>query len=115
MVSLSSNPNNMPTQPFIEQLKTLGKTVLPKDASLWLYGSQARGEATEDSDWDLLILLNKEKREFEDFGRYASPFTEMGFDNNEYVMPIIYTRKEWASMYFMPFAKNVEQDKIVLV
>ena len=64
----------MPTQPFIEQLKALGKTVLPKDASLWLYGSQARGEATEDSDWDLLILLNKEKREFDDLGRYACLF-----------------------------------------
>lgn len=100
---------------FMEQLANLGKSVLPKGASLWLYGSQARGEATENSDWDLLILLNKEKREFSDLGRYVSPFTEMGFANNEYVMPVIYTRSEWASMYFMPFAKNVEQDKIVLV
>ena len=74
----------MPTQSFIEQLRTLGKTVFfPRTLHLWL--SQARGEAIEDSDWDLLILLNKEKREFEDFGRYASPFTEIGFDNNEYV------------------------------
>ena len=28
-----------------------------------MYGSRARNEATEDSDWDLLILLDKPKIE----------------------------------------------------
>ncbi len=105
----------MVSHPFIDRLTAFGKTVLPEGASLWLYGSQARGEATPDSDWDLLILLNKEKREPGDFEKYAAPFCDCGFDNNEYVMPIIYTRKEWAARYFMPFVKNVEHDKIVLV
>ena len=30
---------------------------------LFLYGSQARDEARPDSDWDILILLDKEKLE----------------------------------------------------
>lgn len=104
----------MPTQQFIEQIAALGKSILPKDASLWLYGSQARGDATSDSDWDLLILLNKDKRELSD-NTYAEQLSDYGFDHNQYVSPQIYTRKEWAAMYFMPFVKNVEQDKIVLV
>lgn len=102
------------TQQFISQLATLGKSILPEGASLWLYGSQARGEATADSDWDLLILLDKEKRELSD-NTYAEQLSDYGFDHNQYVSPQIYTRKEWASMYFMPFVKNVEHDKIVLV
>lgn len=105
----------MATQPFIEQLTQLGKTVLPEDASLWLYGSRARGEATQDSDWDLLILLSKDKSEFEDFGRYAYPFTEMGAECNEYIVPQIYTRKQWKKYAFTPFVKNVERDKIILL
>lgn len=105
----------MASQQFISQLASLGKAILPVGASLWLYGSQARGEATADSDWDLLILLDKDKQEFEDFGRYAYPFTQMGVDNNEYIIPQIYTRKDWEKYAFTPFVKNVEHDKIVLV
>ena len=29
------------------------------DAQIILYGSRARGDAREDSDWDVIILLNK--------------------------------------------------------
>ena len=32
-------------------------------AKVILFGSQARGDAKEDSDWDILILLNKDKVE----------------------------------------------------
>lgn len=110
----SAKVKKMATRQFIEQIAALGKSILPKDASLWLYGSQARGEATKDSDWDLLILLNKDKRELSD-NIYAEQLSDYGFDHNQYVSPQIYTRKEWAAMYFMPFVKNVEHDKIVLV
>ena len=83
--------------------------------SLWLYGSRARGTAREDSDWDLLILLNKDQREAEDFSKYGAPFTELALDEGEYSIPQIYTRKDWKHFSFSPFVKNVEQDKIVLV
>lgn len=111
---LCSAKVKMATKQFIEQIAALGKNILPKDASLWLYGSQARGEATPESDWDLLILLNKDKRELSD-NAYAEQLSDYGFDHHQYVSPQIYTRKEWAAMNFMPFVKNVEHDKIVLV
>lgn len=36
---------------------------MPAGSSLLLYGSRARGNAREDSDWDLLILLDKPRLE----------------------------------------------------
>ena len=96
------------------RLSHLGKEVLPSSASLWLYGSRARGTARDDSDWDLLILLDKELPEAEDFGKYAYPFTLMASDENQMLIPQIYTKKQWQRLQFTPFVKNVEQDKVVL-
>jgi len=36
-----------------------------------LFGSQVRGDAREDSDWDILILLNKEKLDNSDHDNYS--------------------------------------------
>ena len=102
-------------QQFIGRLSQLGKKVLPSSASLWLYGSRARGTAHADSDWDLLILLDKERQESTDFAQYAYPFTLMASDEDQMAIPQIYTKKQWQQMSFTPFVKNVEQDKVVLV
>ena len=100
---------------FIVRLARLGKKVLPSTASLWLYGSRARGTANADSDWDLLILLDEEKQQSTDFANYAYPFTLMASADDQMVIPQIYTKKQWQQMSFTPFVKNVEQDKVVLV
>ncbi len=100
---------------FIGRLSRLGRKVLPSSASLWLYGSRARGTAHEDSDWDLLILLDEEKQQTSDFVQYAYPFTLMASEEDQMVIPQIYTKKQWQQMQFTPFVKNVEQDKVVLV
>ena len=103
------------SQQFIKRLSNLGKEVLPSSASLWLYGSRARGTAHADSDWDLLILLDEDKQKSTDFARYAYPFTMMAADDDQMIIPQIYTKKQWRRLSFTPFVKNVEQDKIVLV
>ena len=103
------------SQQFIRRISNLGRKVLPSTASLWLYGSRARGTAHSDSDWDLLILLDEEQQKSTDFAQYAYPFTLMAVDENQIVIPQIYTKKQWRQLSFTPFVKNVEQDKIVLV
>ena len=103
------------SQRFIGQLSQLGKQVLPDTASLWLYGSRARGTAHADSDWDLLILLDEEQQKSTDFAHYAYPFTLMASAHDQMVIPQIYTKKQWQRLSFTPFVKNVEHDKVVLV
>ena len=99
----------------IENIREVAKTTLPKGSSLLLYGSRARGDAGKDSDWDLLILLDKPDLSESDYDNISFPFTMLGWNIGELISPQMYTKKDWESISFLPFHKNVEHDKIVLV
>lgn len=105
----------MSTSNTIEQIRTKGKQILPKGSHLWLYGSRARGDNRANSDWDLLVLVDKERQLFQDFDKYVYPFMEMGWEIGAEINPMIYTVSEWKNRSFTPFYHNVEQDKVVLV
>ena len=96
------------------QIQQLARRILPKDAQLLLYGSRARGDYHEGSDWDLLILLNRPQESY-DFQNIAYPIMELGFDLGEYFSVQTYSQEEWEALRFLPYYKNVEQDKIQLV
>ncbi|MBQ9555621.1 MAG: nucleotidyltransferase domain-containing protein [Muribaculaceae bacterium] len=98
----------------IEHIKQIGLEVLPQNSRLFLYGSRARGNEHEGSDWDLLILLDKDSLAFKDYD-LIFPFREYGWDIGEEINPHIYTIEQWNRWGFMPFHKNVEQDKHVLI
>ena len=99
----------------IQRIRTRAQRILPKGSQLLLYGSRARGDYRVDSDWDLLVLVDKETQQLQDFGRYAYPFIEWGWQTGNEINPLLYTRKEWEKRHFTPFYHNVETDKIVLL
>ncbi len=99
----------------IQQLLQTARRVVPAGGHVWLYGSRARGDYREDSDWDILILLDKEKEEADDFRDIAYPFVELGWQCATAVNPQIYTTKEWSLHHFAPYQQNVERDKIVIL
>ena len=104
----------MNTATVISNIKAIAGKTLPAGSTLLLYGSRARGDNRPDSDWDLLILLDKPKLSSQDYD-YAYPFREFGWDIGEEISPHIYTKKQWGEWTFLPYHKNVERDKIVLV
>lgn len=104
----------MERQQILENIQQVGRKTLPPNSSLLLFGSQARGDAKQGSDWDLLILLDKPKIFLDDYD-VAYPFRELGWDLGEEINPQVYSKKEWADYSFTPFFKNVEHDKQVLL
>ena len=98
----------------IDSIREVAKKTLPPRSTLLLYGSRARGEEHQGSDWDLLILLDKAELSDNDYDNVSFPFTMLGWNIGELISPQLYTKKEWASISFLPFYKNVEQDKIEL-
>ncbi len=99
----------------VDSIKQIANEVIPTNGRVILYGSRARNEAREDSDWDLLILLDKDKIEQSDYDTIAYPFTYLGWELEQTIVPVLYTKKEWRELSFMPFYKNVEKDKITLL
>ena len=94
-------------------LVVIKKLVEEQDSSakIYLYGSRAKGNARKDSDWDLLILLNREKITSEIENEITSPLYDLEFETGEIISPIVYTLKEWNTKYNVtPFYKNVMKE-----
>lgn len=104
----------MNSEQVIDNIKQVAAQVLPEGSLLYLYGSRARGNWHKDSDWDLLVLLDKPRLEHGDFDKYSYPFVEMGWDIGEDIRPHAYTKNEWFNGPHAMFYYNVEEDKKVL-
>ena len=104
----------MQQEQVIQRITELGREILPEGASLWLYGSRARGDAHPDSDYDLLILLDKDQLTISDY-LTQKPLRELGWDLGEEINPQVYSKPEWSSYHYTPFYNNVSQEKHVLI
>ena len=104
----------MERKQVIDSIRQVGRDTLPPHSTLLLYGSRARGDDHEGSDWDLLILLDKPRLQANDYDM-TYPFRELGWDIGEEINPHIYTKEQWEEWTFLPFHKNVERDKITLL
>ena len=96
---------------ILEQIRQLKRQIMPNER-VFLFGSQARGDARPDSDWDLLVLINKDKRTHEDYERYAFPYVEIGWDFGVAINPIVYAKKQWDQGKIFPFYRNVMREGI---
>jgi predicted nucleotidyltransferase len=94
-------------------LQRIKKIILDKDpsAKVFLYGSRARGTVKPDSDWDILILLNKDKITVDIERNVTCPLYDLEFETGEVISPIVYSEKEWNSKHrITPFYSNVMKE-----
>ncbi len=95
---------------ILNQIKKIVKDRAPS-AKIYLYGSRSRGTAKKDSDWDLLILLNKDNISSDDEREISYPLYDLEFETGEVISPMFYTEKEWNSKYKVtPFYQNVMKE-----
>ena len=80
-----------------------------ENALLILYGSRARGDNNQDSDWDLIILTSKNRTvEFEN--RLRNTIYEIELEHLQPVSAIILNQLEWQRMMITPFYHNVSAE-----
>lgn len=98
-------------------MQKIGKTarsVAPTAKRVLLFGSRARGDEHEDSDWDVLVLLDKDRIRLEDIDNVSYPLRELGWEIGEDINTVLYTVDEWNKNSFTLFHKNVEAEAIAL-
>lgn len=96
---------------IISHIRLLLQNIDP-NARAYLFGSRARGTATNDSDWDVLILLDKGHVDLSDYDKYSYPLREYGWDINEVINPVLFTKAEWDANHFTLFNHNVQHESI---
>lgn len=99
---------------IIQAIRTTAKAVSPKGSQIVLFGSQARGDARANSDWDVLILLDKDKIALNDYDNVSYPLRELGWDFGETINTVLYTKDDWQKEKASPFYENVMKEGVVL-
>lgn len=85
------------------------------NAEAFLFGSRARGDAREDSDWDILILVDSEKVTLEIEDKFRDELFDIELDSGQIISTFIYPKTLWNSMRnISPLYENVETDGIRL-
>ena len=100
---------------ILADIRQLALKVIPTGSSALLYGSRARGSAHSHSDWDILLILDKDSLTQSDYDSISYPFVLLGCELGEEINPIMYTEKEWKSYEATPFYENVKRDAINLL
>ncbi len=98
----------------IQAIRDKAWSLVPKDSQVILFGSRARGDAHDGSDWDILILLDKDRIKLDDIDAYSYPLRELGWDLGEDINTVLYTKKDWLANSFTPFYKNVVKEGVPL-
>lgn len=99
---------------LMNRVKDVVKSSYP-DSKVNLYGSRARGTQESDSDWDVLILLEKEKVSQKEEIDLISKLYDLELETDQVISILIYTRKDWESRLFItPLYNNVQKEGIVI-
>lgn len=83
------------------------------DVKVYLYGSEARGEANEDSDIDLLVLVDKSEVKMQDRLEMRVPLYDIELSTGVIISPYFDTVDGWNSRS-TEFSNNVNKERVLL-
>lgn len=99
---------------IVKQIKQIIRQMEPTATAI-LYGSEARGDARADSDIDVLILLDGEKRNLQRETDISGALYDLELKTGTLISPLITLRKLWENRPFKtPFYINVMNEGVTL-
>jgi predicted nucleotidyltransferase len=105
-----------PVNADIELLKRCKKAIrqVVSDADVILYGSRARGDADEYSDYDILVLTNG-PADIPIHKKMIESISPLELDGAVLTLAI-YNRQQWDTPLYraMPFHENIDHEGVIL-
>jgi len=98
-----------------EVLRKIKSSVIKHDAEaeVYLYGSRARGDNRNDSDWDILVISPIEKITFDYELRLRDGIVDLELDSGEIISLLVYSKKDWIGRKAIsPLFSNVAKEGI---
>ena len=105
----------MPTDNNVK--KQIKRVITKTDSSALaiLFGSRARGNAKTDSDWDILILLNREQVSIKDEQLFRHNLYDLELEIGMPISTFVYSLHDWKNkLSNTPLHKSVEQEGVML-
>lgn len=97
---------------FLQQVKATVLAIDPK-AEVWLFGSRARGDAREDSDWDFLVLTERiVDQEYKELIR--GPLFYLGLEHGRIISTTVKNRMDWEDLELTNFYRCVQEDALAV-
>ena len=88
------------------------KSIEP-DATIILYGSFARSEEKNESDIDILVLLDKNKVTWNDEKKVKYPLYDIEFE--KIISPLVLSKKDWEKRHrITPFYENIIKEGVII-
>ena len=99
---------------IVERIRDVIHRVNPGMQTI-LFGSEARGDARQDSDIDLLILVDADRITLAEESRITDDLYNIEFETGVLINPKVVTRKQWETARKQTlFYQNVMREGVLL-
>ena len=114
MIEKADRTDTAADRQLLAECKAAIRKVAP-EAGLILYGSRARGDAQEDSDYDLLVLVDREV-DMDLERAVVDRLVPLEVQTGKVLTMLIYSRSQWDSALYraMPLHKNVTREGVAI-
>ena len=93
---------------FLQAVKRSVHEIDPQ-AEVWLFGSRARGDARPDSDWDFLVLTEKQVDRSYKYTVWDQ-LNELELSAERVISTRVWNNRSWSDMAVTDLYQNIQED-----
>ncbi|MFU8844199.1 MAG: nucleotidyltransferase domain-containing protein [Bacteroidales bacterium] len=99
---------------LIQQIRNQILDVDP-DAEIILYGSRARGDVHDESDWDILILLDRDHVSRSDEQPFRHRIIDIEMEYGQPISVFVLSKSDWLGKHSItPFYESVTTEGLII-